>query len=74
MSVTVQNLTDAIAQSQTDLATLLTDLTAQVAALNAQITALQGTATPDLSGVLTAVQALDASIKAATPAPAAPTA
>lgn len=73
MSVTVDQLTSAITQSQTDLATLLADLTAQVAALNATITALQGQTAPDLSGALTAIQALDASIKAATPAPAAPT-
>jgi hypothetical protein len=74
MSVTVSDLTAAIAQSQTDLGTLLGDLSAQVAALQAQITALQGTTAPDLSGALTAIQALDASIKAATPAPASPAA
>lgn len=72
MSTTVADLNAAIAQAATDTATLLADIQAQVTALQAQITALQGTTAPDLSGPLAAVNALDATIKAATPA--APTA
>jgi DNA anti-recombination protein RmuC len=70
MSVTLDALNAAIAQATTDTATLLADIQTQITALQAQITALQGSQTTvDLSGPLAAIQALDATVKAATPAP-----
>lgn len=80
MTTTVAEVQAAIAQTATDVTTLLTDVAAQVSSLQAQITALQGAAAPDLSGLLSAAQALDATVQGgittfALPAaaPAAPT-
>jgi hypothetical protein len=63
MSVKVSDVQAAIDKAAADITTLLTDVSTQVSSLKAQITGLQGAAAPDLSGLLSAAQALDATVQ-----------